>query len=93
MAYLNHEVVFSNSELTNIKYNTSGVTTVRRRSRAAAGAFEETMPASDLDDDEILAAYLSREPHIAPMMRLLLEMSEDQRRLALSLMQCVALGK
>lgn len=45
-----------------------------------------------LQDDEILAAYLVREPHVAPMMRILLEMNDEQRRLSLAVMQCVATG-
>ena len=45
-----------------------------------------------LQDDEVLAAYLVREPHVAPMMRILLEMNDEQRRLSLVVMQCVASG-
>lgn len=45
-----------------------------------------------LQEEELLAAYIVREPHVAPMMRILLEMNDEQRRLSLAVMQCVASG-
>lgn len=45
-----------------------------------------------LDQDELIAAYLAREANVQPIFKLLFEMSDLQRRLALSMLQCVAAG-
>ncbi|MCA0405052.1 MAG: hypothetical protein LCH39_02735 [Proteobacteria bacterium] len=45
-----------------------------------------------LESDELLAAYVAREPHVPSMLRLLLDMSEEQRRLSLAMLQSVSAG-
>jgi hypothetical protein len=85
MAFLNREVVFSKSGSSGVGYS------ILENSTVGDASHQELGPAA-LDHDEILAAYLSREPLIAPMMQVLLEMSEEQRRLALSILQCISLG-
>lgn len=52
---------------------------------------EDSNSLEDLQPDEVLAAYLSREPHVAPLMRLLLDMGERQRSTLLMMAQCLAL--
>lgn len=54
-------------------------------------AFEPDCPA--LDNLELMAAYLAGEPDVSAMLKLVLEMSDEQRRLCLAMMQCVSAGE
>ena len=45
-----------------------------------------------MEPKERLAAFLVHEPHVEAILRLLLEMSEEQRRMSLMMMQCIGLG-
>lgn len=58
----------------------------------ASASSDSVLHAPRLDCEEVLAAYVARERHVSPMLRLLLEMSEDQRRLSLAMLQCVCAG-
>lgn len=49
-------------------------------------------PVCPLEANERLAAYLVQEPHVGAILRLLLEMNEEQRRMSLMMMQCIGLG-
>lgn len=45
-----------------------------------------------LDSDELLATYVARESYVPSMLRLMLDMSEEQRRLSLAMLQSVSAG-
>jgi hypothetical protein len=92
MAFINSKVAFSSLSVNNASVPPSDIELAPLAPTWTSASSEEDAT-SGLAAGELLAAYLVHEPHVEPIMRLLLEMNEEQRRISLAIMQCIVLGQ